>query len=657
MAAGTRQAKIQITADNTDLARKAEEGRRILAGITKDSSLDRYSREVQSNLDDVKTKLEEVGSAAKSAFDPKEVRDLVREYSRLGAEMSRIQATASRMGGGPGGGDAPGGGRGRGAMGMLGGLLGATPMGRFGRLLGAGALAGAAIGLYRRQVGTSREQLNLRALSGITEGESPVDIYGERNLGFDYASRRQRGGELLRAHGGNMEQRRLNRLIDRGELEERAFGIGGQTQAGLIGAARRAGMGNLGRIVPEFRGEAQKGGLEGQRVIEFLESMTESLSSLSEGVNIDGRSIARFASSLIAGSRFFGADPRRAGMVIRGIDQAFTSGDRFQRAMFARAMRRAAGAGGETMDATGIELRRGLGLNFNVRRESEEGGVIDRLRKAGEAKGIDTSGIVRALSIEGPKILEAAFDEVRTRFSGLSLSAQALEFGEAFNLPKQTAIELFTKRFAGEKFTGADVAVAARAEKEVEEDQVVTAVREAKAMMENVDGSIMFTATAISKAVDAAAEGLSKMIVPELKKIVEALGKLVDGFGFKKGEPTIVEKTMEAMGIKDKGSIFPKGTNAVNDPLGERSMLGTETFNAIKFGVIPSNKPPEPPSIEAQKAATDLSEGMSMRAELSGAEQFTASLDATRAELRALTSVISRRPGGMLPRDYVGGHV
>src|SRR3990172_4166440 len=113
--------------------------------------------------------------------------------------------------------------------------------------------------------------------------------------------------------------------------------------------------------------------------------MTNFLSQISEGVNIDQGSLQGFASTL-AGMPFFSSDPNRVFKAAQTMDQAFKGGDRFGQALTANAMRSMAG----NASPYAMEMRRGMGIFGGIdRKELKQMGFTGADLDLMSMKGVD----------------------------------------------------------------------------------------------------------------------------------------------------------------------------------------------------------------------------------------------------------------------------
>lgn len=458
-----RTAKITLQADISGLQRQVDEAKRILSGVSTGEAFPERPfqkttfTQAKESIDDIKVKMGEVrselaamGRESGGVFDPGRVRELTRELTKLKRGLDEVSSSMGRVGAaGIGGG---GGGMGYGRTGA--GLTGIPIVGRAFRPIATtnpllrllAPFAGAAAGLVavRNAMRVATETRQLRGLTGIGADE-PVESLGP--YGFMPTERRTRGLDIVQAFGSRMNQGQLESGIRQSEMIERAFGVGGQTQAGLLAAGRRAGVTDM---TPRAVSQAVAAGLTGSRMIEYLEAMTESLSSLSEGVNIDDRSIASLGGVFIANSEFFRQDARRVSRTFQGLNEMFAGGDRFQQAQAFRAIRRTAGPGAS---AAGVEIRRRLGLFANLSSENLEyfGGGGPR----GGPMGSPNTAFGNVLGVGGTDIIQNIMEEITSNVAGLGPAQQAFEFMSRIGMMNEGGLSLFRLQKQGKLTTEA----------------------------------------------------------------------------------------------------------------------------------------------------------------------------------------------------------
>lgn len=499
-----RVAKIQLNADTQLLSQQVQAAKEIILSLNKTevlpvtgalktnalTALKDSSQNLKIKIEEIKSELAGIGSANADAFDPEHVNNLLRQVTQLNEQLEdsnriikQVERSSTNLGrirfGAPPG--APGAPGGEGGGGMLGAAVGGLARHPMARMLGIGAGAGLMFAMYRRQLGVAQRNMPIRALTGMGGEATPVDPYGD--LKFTYAERQQRAGEIARARGAYMGRGELAGEIQRGEVYERAFGVTGGQQAGVMRAGRMAGMGgDMGRLMPMLVQQAREGGLTGGRVTEYLDAMSNNIASMAEGVTIDTRSITEFSAGILAGSRFFQADPRRLAQVTQSLDQMFRAGDPFQQAQAARGIRRAAGEGGQALGPAAVEIRRRLGLWWGGEGGGEVRGRVARQEAAGGG-----DDLTRTLRTTGTEILNSIFQEIQETTEGRSYGFRALEFQQRTGLGMQQALEIFTKL----EDVGGDLSKLTKIERKDIQKGMKKPEEIANTMLENIDGNIL----------------------------------------------------------------------------------------------------------------------------------------------------------------------
>jgi len=433
-------AKIQLLADVQGLKQKVEEAKKLLSGIgstkvdpsfsksLKESlmkELGEAAKSTEADIAKLQDKLKKMGEAGDKAFNPANLKKALSTLSEYERRLKSIQAVQSQIGGGGG---TPGG-KGGGESGGGGGLAGLANLipggGKAISLLlgGAGATA-----ILNRQMEIAQERLKVRALTGGEVGSTGSA------LGFTEGERRQRTQSIASEIGRNMDKSEIDRMLTEGERAERMHGVTSDTQAALIGATRRAG-GDESKVFEKTQSTAFEAGLRGSRVTEFLQSMTQSLGQLSEGVNIDESSLIGFAGALST-MDFFKSDPARAARAAQTLNQTFQSGDRFQEAMAARAIR---SAGGDDMSPASVELRRRAGL-FGGSKKGNTGL---------EGLGPEFESARKALTIGSGELINNMIDGIIKGGAGMSGDEQLIRFQSATGLDFGAAKDIFAKRKQG----------------------------------------------------------------------------------------------------------------------------------------------------------------------------------------------------------------
>lgn len=302
----------------------------------------------------------------------------------------------------------------------LGGMAGGT----IGKVLGGlgltAGVAGAAM-LYNRRLNIAQDNLKIRALTG---GDT---VSGRSGLGFTSAERRQRAMGIAGALGRNMGGSELSGLTNYGESLERAHGVGADQQADFLGSARRSGQDT--KFMADTVGGAVAAKLTGSRVGEYLQSMSQALEQMSQGVNIDANSLNGFASELTK-MPFFHDNPARGFQTAQTLNSVFSNGDRYQQAQAARSILASVPGAGPA----GIELRRSRGLFGAIKK-----GDIDRYKQLGFSPGA-----IGALSLSPNALIGNMFNDAM-KTSGGNTDMQFMQFQEKTGLKGDEAFNIFHK--------------------------------------------------------------------------------------------------------------------------------------------------------------------------------------------------------------------
>ena len=422
--ATNQSAKIQLQADIKEFKKSIDESKKILRGLGDVKVDNTWSKELKQSIEkNIKDARQTVNSevakmvgtlndlAKAGKTNTKEFQDLVGVIGKARKATEELNKEQKR------GGMLSGGGR-----------MAARAAATAGVTLGVGAL-------LQRQFQVSEQRQGIMALSGGGIDES------RSQMGFTPSERRQRQTEIARALGRDLTPTQLREMSDAGEQAQRSHGVDMGTQAQLMSAARKSGggAGQENLAFTKGMGAAVQAGLTGARVTEFLEGMSSSLESMSEGTVIDSASLRGFAGAL-ATLPIFKDDPQRAFKVAQTLNQTFQRGDRFQQALASRAIVDA--AGGRATPAQ-VELRRSMGLFFGGK-ESE--GTLKALSTLGP-EGKELSGF---LGKTGPvEILQSMFKDVMSRGRGRSLDENIVRFQQETGLEGAEGVNIFTKLAKG----------------------------------------------------------------------------------------------------------------------------------------------------------------------------------------------------------------
>jgi hypothetical protein len=379
-------------------------------------------------------------------------------------------------GGGSAMGGIGGGGMGGGAGGAGGGFGGGM-MGKIGKSM-KGFIAGyltmqAAKAGYGRSLELADQRLAIR---GLTRGGNLPDE--ESALGYKGDERRANAAKFARQAGG-VGAFDLTRMTNMGEQVERAYGVSQDQSSGLMGSARRAGASSPQaqmKVMSSAIGAAVRAGLEGGKIGEYLQGMESYLSEMSDGMNINTDSLNGFAGALSA-MPFFRSSPERAFSALRGMDQAFSGGDRFQQAQGGRAILKSA----PNSSVSSIEMRRELGLFGEVNPET-----LDKLDKG----GMDT----RALRVKPEKIIKNIFDEIKASTKNMKQEDQVFALSKRLGVSTSAALDIYSSGNTG------DFASAAKKAKRAQmspEERLAETYRDSEKTMKDFSSSLDHLATVI----------------------------------------------------------------------------------------------------------------------------------------------------------------
>jgi len=371
--------------------------------------------------------------------------------------------------------------RGGGVAGGAGGsLMGGSQGGGVGSgLLSMGLKGAAAVGvtmgaaaLYQRRLQIARENTAIRSLTGGST------VGGVSSQGFTAEERRERALGIASELGRNTSEAELTKLTDQSEKLQRRFGVSQEQSSATIGAGRRAGAQGE-KVLATAIGAAVAGGLTGSRIGEFLSSMTESLTQMSQGVNIDASSLAGFASTL-TGMDFFGSDPRRSFRAVQGISGAFSQGDRYQQAQASRAIL----ASVPGASASDVELRRSQGL-FGTTSAKD----LARMKRL----GYDDSTI-KTLGLKGPELIGNIFKDVLSTGVGMSPASQQLQFQQKTGISDFGAAQSIFLRL---KELGGDASLFTKGDRKRISDATKSPEDKLNSTMQGLDGRILKLNTSV----------------------------------------------------------------------------------------------------------------------------------------------------------------
>jgi len=409
-----------------------------------------------------------------------------RRLQEAGAAFKQFQRIVSAQTGNSFVGPMPltSGGSPRGIAGGAGGnLAGNSGGGMGGSLLSMGMKGAAAVGvtvgaaaLYQRRLDIARQNMSIRSLTGGST------VGGISSQGFTGEEHRERAMGIATELGRNASEAELTRLTDQSEKLQRRFGISQEQSSATVGAGRRAGAQGE-KVLATAIGAAVTSGLTGSRVGEFLASMTESLTQMSQGVNIDTSSLAGMASSL-AGMSFFKDDPRRAFRTIQQMGGAFSNGDRYQQAQAARAIQMSSPGA----SAADIELRRSQGLFGETSAKD-----LDRMKRL----GYDDSTI-KTLGLKGPELIGNIFKDVMATGSGMGMGEKQLQFQQKTGIQDFGAAQSLFLRIQEAERKGEAFKLTKFDRKKLQEAGQSPEVL----VMKNLDGSILNLNTSVQNLTD-----------------------------------------------------------------------------------------------------------------------------------------------------------
>lgn len=498
-----KQAKIKISADVTSVKQSIEEAKKIMSSLGQmkisskavDSIKEALGRDLQKrivgitkHLSDLESKIEGMAKEGKSPLSKQfvtateKVRALRQELENLNKVKKELDtgeidvAKASKGGGG--------------LMRAIQGGASRT-LGMLGLGLGVGALYGTAKEAAGQRTG-------LRALTG------GAVVGADSSMGFTPEERRSRATDIARSLGRDVSTAELTRLTNFGERVERGYGVDSGTLASGIRESRRAGITDSQKFLATSIGIAVSQGLEGSRVGEYLSAMTGYMSELADSITVDTDSVNAI-SAAFGDIPFFKNDPSRFFNQLRGLDQSFKEGDRFQQAQAARAIQ--ASMGGMGASPAAIELRRGLGLF---------GGNKDLAKRTG----------VSALGVSGGTILQNMFNEMKTSTENMSPEEQLLEIMTRGNLQGQGGIEIaqMIREGKGGQITEKQIQMAQMSP----EKQLEMKMQERLAnTFQGVDKSIM----QLNASIKALQEYLANELMTILTRLVSGIESIANFFG------------------------------------------------------------------------------------------------------------------------------
>lgn len=374
----TRTTKLQIGLDIKPLredTKKAKQAIEELGRVKIDRGLrnqlkDLFGKQLTDDARKYKAELERVRGELRNisltdAFSTQRAQSYIKTIDTLNRglqqtqRLQRTMGSGGGVGGGFGGGGSAGGGPGGG--GGRGSFLNRVPGG--GLIRGATSTLGAiGIGVgvaasVSRQAELGRASLGVRSLTGGST------VSGNSDYGFLQSERLERGKAIAATAGRNMSSEAISKEVNKSEMYERAYGISGEEYAGARGAARKAGVSDPGKFVASAIGDAVALKLEGSAIGEYLSSMSDYLSSVSKGVNVNQGSLRGFAAALGA-LDFFKQDPSRIFDTIAQMESVFKGGgNEYQQFSNYQSIQEAAmDANGRGLTAAGVNVRQKMGM-------------------------------------------------------------------------------------------------------------------------------------------------------------------------------------------------------------------------------------------------------------------------------------------------------
>jgi hypothetical protein len=535
-----RQAKIQISADVQQLKQSVEQAKKTMQGLGQvkisnqsletikksfGEDLEKRIQGATKHIENLERKIESLSQAGKGAMS-KEFSLTIEKVKTLRSELENLKKVKTQLETGEiGVQDAA-----KRTGGLMRGVAGGV--GRVAGMVGLGLGVGALYGTARETAG---QRAGLRALTGgsVVEADS--------SMGFTPEERRQRATDIARSLGRDVSTAELTRLTNFGEKVERGYGVDSGTLAAGVRESRRAGITDSQKLLATSIGLAVSQGLEGSRVGEYLSAMTGYMSELADSITVDTDSVNAI-SAAFGDIPFFKNDPSRFFNQLRGLDQAFKEGDRFQQAQAARAIQASMGGMGATPAA--VELRRGLGL-------------------FGGNKGLAERTGVEALGVGGGTILQNMFNEMKTATESMSPEEQLLEIMTRGNLQGQGGIEIaqMVREGKGGQITEKQIQMAQMSP----EKQLETKMQERLAnTFQNADKSIL----QLNASIKALQEFLANDLMAVLTRLVSGVEAVANFFGMTpsvENAATAVKAGAAAYGVKKiaETGLGQKATGAI----------------------------------------------------------------------------------------------
>jgi hypothetical protein len=543
-----KQAKLQLTADTRGFKKQIDEAKAMIKTLGSGDvspaageklkqiysvQLGRALKDVDKQIKNTQKTLETMANASTKSFPADKIGQFTTKLETLRKKYKEIKDLQDEIAEGkmPDVPTADGGGSG-------GGLLG-----RGGRVLSlvAGGMGVRAAMSRREQIATGRlQQRALTTDAGVVNETSA--------LGFTTEERRQRAGQIARQSPVSGEQ--LTNLTNLGEQLERAYGIDQGQFSESVGAARRAGVEDQAGMLSRTVGATSAAGFASPQIIEFMQAQTGYLAEMSKGINIDGASLTGFASAM-GTLPFFKSDPSRIFEAMRDMNQAFTSGDEFQKAQAIRAINMSAPGSSASIS----EFRRGMGLF----------GELDKTTLANlKTAGVDT----RALGLKGPELIQNMFKEIDATTSGMSQNDRLFQFKQRTGLSEGAAASIFGQVEAAKK-EGKEVDWN-KIQKDIVEaskDPSIAIQEKLNQTFNNADGSTKQLTAMLSRVLDGIATNIAEPMNNLIKKIddlIKALGGDTEGLASGIGTAGVVgAAALGTAGVLGGGKAISKGAAGI----------------------------------------------------------------------------------------------
>jgi hypothetical protein len=503
----SKQAKISITADTKgfkaqiDAAKKAAEGLfkmkmspEAANGFKKalEGNLAASIKNTENKLAGLQKRLESIGK--NGVISPKSVNVYINRIEALTEALEKAKKAQKEIGNIGGGGAAPAAKPGEQRPAPLPEPPGGGIMDKIGDTVKGMGLALGAMYIYQRRLTMAKERTSIR--------ETGSDLGSETSeLGFTPSERRSRMLDTSKAAGTNLSSYKMEGLTNLGETVQRAYGIDQSESTGAMATARKAG-GEGDKYLSNTIGAAVAANLDGSRIGEFLSASSEALQEMSRGVTIDTGSLNGFAASLST-LPFFKNDPSKAFGQIKGIDSAFTGGDRFQQAQASRSIQEAAGGG---LSPAAVEQRRSMGLFADISGDTK-----------GMLKGIGANGTARAF---GGDVLNKMVGNAVGQTKGMDGDSRLYEVMQRMGLKGEGGMQIASKWIKAGGMKGSGVT-----SKDLKNAQMDPTER-LNHTMENVDGHMLKLDATLQQSLDKAVDGLTNTIIELTTQIVNLINKL-----------------------------------------------------------------------------------------------------------------------------------